>query len=466
MRKTLNDLFKSHFNEEVESSTALPSSPSGRSYFRLKSKSHTAIGSVHTSISETKAFIEFANHFRSKNIPVPEIFNFKIEDGIYLQEDLGEQTLYNYLSKARSASNPFPKEIEELYLKVVKTLPKLQIEGHAGLDYSVCVESEVFDAQNMLWDMYYFKYCFLRTVGIKVHERKLEEDFQAVAEYLSKFPTNSFLSRDFQSRNIMVRDGEVFFIDFQSGRKGPLGYDIASLLFQSTAEIPGDARERLFQEYLAALKEHTEIDEEEFRQELLGLALIRILQNFGAYGFLGLQKGRLHFVKSIPLLCKITEEVLGEFTAAGELATLKEALDQVVHLGAVQKIKEQAPARILVWSFGFEQGSPFPERFKGGGHTFDCRMLEETATEYDGRDEELIKKFAKNSKVSSFIESISNLVTNTLPKKLNESLVICVGDSMGRELSVYIADELAKKLNSHGFPVELFHRELHISERH
>src|ERR1035437_9234293 len=191
----------------------------------MKSSSHLVIGAYNVDIKENQAFLEFSAHFRNKDIPVPHIYVVSDDQKTYLQEDLGNTTLFYFLTKTRETEG-FSVKIVEEYKKVLRQLPRIQLVAGKDIDYSVCYPREAFDKQSMMWDLNYFKYYFLKLSKIPFDEQALEDDFQSFSDYLLAVDNNAFLYRDFQSRNIMLKDGEVYFIDYQGGRKGALQYDL------------------------------------------------------------------------------------------------------------------------------------------------------------------------------------------------------------------------------------------------
>ena len=159
---------------------------------------------------ENVAFLEFSRHFRRHGLPVPEIYAEDLSHGAYLEEDLGDTTLFEFLSQHRTGENIAP-EVVEAYRKVVAMLPRFQVEAGRDLNYKVCYPRASFDRQSIAWDLNYFKYYFLRLAGIPFSEQALEDDFSRLTKFLLSAGRDYFLYRDFQSRNIMLRDGQSIF---------------------------------------------------------------------------------------------------------------------------------------------------------------------------------------------------------------------------------------------------------------
>src|SRR5271170_6917009 len=272
---TLKTLFEQRFHTSVANVQPLQGElgGSGRKIIRLGSGPRTAIGILYNVREESAAFLAFSKHFRKHNLPVPEIYAEDIDRGAYLEEDLGDTTLFEFLSKNRQGGTIAP-QVVEAYKKVVAVLPRFQVEAGRDLDYSVCYPISSFDRQSIAWDLNYFKYYFLRLAGIPFNEQSLEDDFSRLTDFLLSAPRDYFLYRDFQSRNIMLRPalGEVlndlqpFFVDYQGGRKGALQYDIASFLFDTKADLPPGLRQQFHDHYLDSLAGCVDLDRAIFMQ--------------------------------------------------------------------------------------------------------------------------------------------------------------------------------------------------------
>jgi aminoglycoside/choline kinase family phosphotransferase len=291
----LDDLFHRWSGEKMVSINKLPASGSPREYYRIKGKEGRAIGAINMDREENEAFIEFSRHFHSKGLCVPEIYLVDLDNHAYLQEDLGDVSLFDYIFKVR-CNGTFPEELIDIYKQVLTALQKFQIAGSEGLDYSVCYPRSSFDRQSMQWDLSYFKYYFLKLAGIPFNEQQLENDYNTLIEYLLSQDTEYFLYRDFQSRNVMLRNGKPCFIDYQGGRKGALQYDVASLLYDSKADIPREVREELLEHYIEGLAAYPSVDAEKFRESYYPYVLIRIMQAMGAFGFRGFYEKKTHFL--------------------------------------------------------------------------------------------------------------------------------------------------------------------------
>ncbi|MCG8604675.1 phosphotransferase, partial [bacterium] len=287
MNSKLVRLFETHFGEKVEEISPLQAHGSDRKLFRIRSSGRTVIGAENSDRAENVAFLEFSRHFRKSGLRVPEIYAEDLDSNIYLEEDLGEWTLFDLLLDTRQEGEAFPDRMLNLYKKVVNVLPEFQMRAGKSLNYDVCYPRNRFDRQSMMWDLNYFKYYFLKLARIPFNEQALEDDFRVFTDFLLQAEQGYFLYRDFQSRNIMIQDDEPFFIDYQGGRKGALQYDIASLLYDAKADLPFDIRDQLLDAYVEAASQFEAIDRDSFQRYFYGFVLVRIMQAMGAYGFRG-----------------------------------------------------------------------------------------------------------------------------------------------------------------------------------
>jgi aminoglycoside/choline kinase family phosphotransferase len=261
----LNQLFERRFDAPVEQVQALQGElgGSGRQIVRLRAGKTSAIGILYGVREENVAFLEFSRHFRRHGLPVPEIYAEDLERGAYLEEDLGDTTLFEFLSQHRMGET-IEAKVVEAYRKVVEVLPRFQVEAGRDLNYKLCYPRASFDRQSIAWDLNYFKYYFLRLAGIPFNEQALEDDFGRLTRFLLSAPHDYFLYRDFQSRNMILRDGQPFFVDYQGGRKGALQYDIASLLYDAKADLPPELRQQLLHHYLETLGRYVKPDRDGF----------------------------------------------------------------------------------------------------------------------------------------------------------------------------------------------------------
>ena len=453
-------LFESYFKEEVTFFELLPASGSYREYARIKSINHQVIGAYNQDIKENRAFLEFSTHFRNKNIPVPQIYAVNSNMDCYLQEDLGNTTLFDFISTTRE-NEGFSTEIVEEYKKVLRELPRIQLIAGKDIDYSVCYPREAFDKQSMMWDLNYFKYYFLKLAKIPFDEQALENDFQLFSNYLLAVDNNAFLYRDFQSRNVMLKDGKVYFIDYQGGRKGALQYDLASLLYDAKANIPEANREELLEFYLDELGKYKRVEREKFKDLLGGYVLIRIMQAMGAYGFRGFYEKKEHFLKSIPFALKNLEMLLAKNTIQVKLPELLKVLKAVtesVFLKTISPSNERLTVRIS--SFSYKKGIPNDPSGNGGGFVFDCRAIHNPGRYIEfkhltGKDPLVQKFLEEKSTISDFISTAQVLVTQSVEVYISRGFShLCVnfGCTGGQHRSVYAAEKLAEYLRNN-YPV-------------
>jgi aminoglycoside/choline kinase family phosphotransferase len=470
-QQNIIDLYKKRFQEVSVSVEILPPSGSYREYIRLTSPHFKAIGTWNEDVKENNAFIEFSRHFRNSGINVPEIYDYKPTDCIYLQEDLGNETLFNFLSVVRE-SEGFSDKITEVYRKVVHKLPQIQIVAGTNLNFDFCYPRSAFDRQSMMWDLNYFKYYFLKLAKISFNEQLLEDDFTNFTDYLLKAENHFFMFRDFQSRNIMLRDDEPWFIDYQGGRQGALQYDLASLLYDAKADIPEYVREELIEDYLNELEKIHPVDRIEFRQYFYGYVLIRMMQAMGAYGFRGFYEKKEHFLKSIPFALKNLEIVLQKNDLPIDLPELFNVLKSLADSVVLKQIASKtAKLTIDITSFSFKKGYPVDPSGNGGGFVFDCRSVRNPG-KYDqyrlltGKDKAVINFFEADSDMEDFLKPVFSIVGRSVEKYQDRGfshLSVSFGCTGGQHRSVYSAERMGQYLkNKYPVRVVIHHREQEI----
>src|SRR5216684_5537818 len=348
---------------------------SGRKIIRLSNQQHSAIGILYNVREENIAFLEFSRHFRRHGLPVPEIYGEDLERGAYLEEDLGDTTLFDFLSKNRAGETVAVPAVEA-YRKVVAVLPRFQVEGGRDLNYKVCYPRASFDRQSIAWDLNYFKYYFLRLAGIPFNEQALEDDFSRLTKFLLSADRDYFMYRDFQSRNVMLCNGHPFFLDYQGGRKGALQYDVASLLYDAKADLPPELRQQLLDQYLAKLADFTGLSRDKFMQHYYAYVYIRIMQALGAYGFRGFYERKVHFLQSVPYALKNLRWLLHHVRLPIPLPALMDAFKGMLASEKLQGLATDADNLVVrIFSFSFHQGLPKDESGNGGGFIFDGRSL-------------------------------------------------------------------------------------------
>jgi len=450
----------------------LPLAPSGsdRVYFRLKAGDKSAVGTHTPHPQEYQAFLYFSRHFRVKGIPVPEIYRADDEQQLYIQEDLGATTLYSYLLQK---GDYFPDYLVRIYRKVVEELARMQIRGSEGLNFNYCFPRKRFDKQSMFWDFNYFKYHFLLPSPGHYDEAALEDDFHHLADYLQQADQAYFMFRDFQSRNIMIKGGEPYFIDYQGGRKGALQYDLASLLFQSKANIPADIRAELLGYYLDKVEEFTDIDRSAFTQLYYGFVLMRCIQVLGAYGYRGIYERKEHFLKSIPFALRNIKWIQDSVDLPVQLPELYRCLTEIIDSKRYEpfdRIKGGSSLlTVSVNSFSYKKGGiPEDHSGNGGGFVFDCRFVHnpgryEPYEKLTGRDEAVINFLRQHSQMPAYLDNVIRIVDAAVEDFIDRSfthLQVNFGCTGGQHRSVYAADVLAQHLKQkYGVRVELQHIE-------
>lgn len=473
MQQIFRRLFEQHFGKPPVTIIPIEADGSSRTMYRvLGDDRETAIGVVGPDPEENRAFLSFSRAFRGIGLPVPRIYGADEPAGVYLEEDLGETTLFDALAMARQRDGgDFPDAILPVYRSVVEVLPRFQVEGGKVADYSVAYPRRAFDRQSILWDLNYFKYHFLKLAHVPFNEERLETDFRRLTTFLLRADNRHFLFRDFQSRNIMLRDGEPWFIDYQGGRKGALQYDIASLLYDAKAAIPDPVREQILSHYLDALSEYLPIDRDLFREQYRGYVLVRIMQAMGAYGYRGFFERKPRFLQSVPPAVDNLERLLDTGFLPVELPELRAVFQRICASDTLRRraVGAAPGLTVQVGSFSYKHGYPEDQGGHGGGFVFDCRALHNPGryaeyTELCGCDAPVIKFLEQTQEVEEFRESVWALVDNQVEVYLKRgfnSLSVNFGCTGGQHRSVFFAERLARHLRER-FPevnVRLAHRE-------
>jgi aminoglycoside/choline kinase family phosphotransferase len=459
LMEVLRKLFERHFAVPVEKVQPVQGDlgASGRKILRLTGGGHTAIGVLHNVREENVAFLEFSRHFRKHDLPVPLIYIDDVDNGAYLEEDLGDTTLFDFLSRNRTPEIIAP-EVVSAYKKAVAVLPKFQVEAGKDIDYSVCYPRDSFDRQSIAWDLNYFKYYFLKLAGVPFNEQGLENDFERLANFLLTADHDYFLYRDFQSRNIMLRGGQPFFVDYQGGRRGALHYDIASLLYDGKADLPPELRNELLDDYLEALSHFTRISRDEFMRHYYAYVYVRIMQAMGAYGFRGFFERKAHFLQSVPYALKNVRWLLHNAELPIQIPVLTEAFRNMLRSEKLQRIASVAPQQqklvVRIFSFSFHDGPPKDETANGGGFVFDMRSLpnpgrEERYKNLTGKDAAVIEYLREADGVDQYLSNVISLVDASVRSYQSrgfQNLMVSFGCTGGQHRSVYFAERLAEHL--------------------
>ena len=481
----LKALFLSYCGLEAAAVTPITGSGSNRQYFRLTGiDGRTLIGVIGTSKEENHAFIYLAQHFWQKQLPVPHVLAMTADGLCYLQSDLGSRSLFDALKAGREAGGRYSEEEVSLLRQTIALLPTLQFKGAEGLDFSQCYPMPAMDLQSILFDLNYFKYCFLKATGLDFHEVHLEEDFQRMAQDLLSDASDTFLYRDFQARNIMLSaQGKPSFIDFQGGRRGPIYYDLASFLWQASARYSDALRQELIEVYLKALREYAEVDAEVFHHRLRIFVLFRLLQVMGAYGFRGYFERKKHFLDSIPPAIQNLRELLSSADSfpypyllhvLHDLTCLPQFSAQVsTPSPSVSRYDGQGPLVVDVYSFSYKKGIPEDRSGNGGGYVFDCRSTHnpgryEPYKQLTGLDEPVIRFLEDDGEIVTFLQSVYRLADAHVERYIQRGfthLMFSFGCTGGQHRSVYSAQHLAEHLHSkYGIEVHITHREQNITQ--
>ncbi len=467
----LKRLFEQHYRLPAEHVQPLQGQlgASGRAIARLDGGGFSAIGILYPSREENIAFLEFSRHFRRHGLPVPEIYGEDLSEGAYLEEDLGDTTLFEYLGSHRVGDSIAPEAVEA-YRKVVAVLPKFQVEAGRDLNYKVCYPRASFDRQSIAWDLNYFKYYFLRLAGVPFNEQALEHDFGRLTKFLLSAERDYFLYRDFQSRNVMLRNEQPFFLDYQGGRKGALQYDIASLLYDGKADLPPELRQELLDYYLDCLSGFVDLKRDAFMEHYYAYVYVRIMQALGAYGFRGFYERKAHFLQSVPYALKNLRWLAHHVKLPIALPALMDALHGMLASEKLQALASSAAGlTVRIFSFSFHREAPVDETGNGGGFVFDGRSLpnpgrEEQFKTLTGKDTSVIDYLNRQESVHQFFANVLSLVdtsVQTYQRRGFSSLMVSFGCTGGQHRSVFLAEQLAKHLRgSGGVEVVLRHIEL------
>jgi len=358
IKEAIKQIYLSYTGKACEHIEKIPQSGGDRIYFRIKEGAESYIATYNLNLKENETFIYFAQHFHSKGLPVPKVLAVSADQKIYLQEDLGSESLLDVLEKEGKT-----ERVYQLFQKSLKALVQLQVKGSEGLDYSKCLTSKTFGKHAVLTDLLYYKYYFLDTLQYPYDKQALIDEFELLSDQLSDSHFNYFLFRDFQSRNIIVKNDEVFFIDFQGGMKGGMPYDVASLLWQAKAELSNEWKERLLNDYIKEAEQvlSETIDATLFKKQYHGFVLLRLLQVLGAYGFRGLFERKAHFLTSIPLGLRNLKSFLEVYTLDKDTPVFAGILkwmvgDDVLKRFTPTQATEKTPLVITINSFSYKMG--------------------------------------------------------------------------------------------------------------
>ena len=456
--KHIENLFNTFQGSPWDSMEKIPQSGGDRIYFRIHQGRQTWMATYNLNVKENQTFIYFAQHFHERGMPVPKLLAVNQDQTIYLQEDVGTTSLLDVLELEGKTEAVFA-----LFQKSLTALAKLQIQGAKGLDYNHCLTSKSFGKHSILTDLLYYKYYFLDTLQYPYDKQALIDELELLSEQLAQNHFDNFMFRDFQSRNIMVKEGEVFFIDFQGGMQGGLPYDVASLLWQAKAELSNEWKEKLLIHYINELQKllPTPLEVNEFKKQYHGFVLLRLLQVLGAYGFRGLFERKAHFLTSIPLGLKNLKNFLQVYSLAKDTPVFASILNWMVSEEVIQrftppKANETTPLVITINSFSYKKGIPADDSENGGGFVFDMRGIlnpgrVEEHKKQSGLDKPVQDFLEQRTKMNTYLNSVWDLIDITVEDYLKRgftSLHINFGCTGGQHRSVYAAEQTARHLRN------------------
>ncbi len=476
-KEQITELFKTYSTKNIESINKLPQSGGDRVYYRLVTNDGKSfIATASDNLKENETFLYFTQHFKNVQAPVPIILVINDAKTIYIQEDFGDASLLSILEE-----KGFTEDVKNLYKKTLKALAALQIKGDENLDYKKCITSKEFGKQAILSDFLYFKYYFLDTLKIAYDKEKLGDDLDALSNYLNHADFKFFLYRDFQSRNVMIKDGEPHFIDYQGGMQGALQYDVASMLWQAKADLTDEWKTELLHYYIECAEKELSltIDVTRFVSQYNGYVLIRLLQVLGAYGFRGLLERKAHFLTSIPLALRNLKSFLQNNKMGISVPEFERVLElivanEVIHRFEPIKATADTLLTVQIKSFSFlKSGYPKNVSDNGGGFVFDCRgilnpgRIEQHKKE-TGRDKPVQDYLTEKTRMEEFLAGVFSTVDISVEdyiKRNFEILEVNFGCTGGQHRSVYAADSLARHLkNKYGVKTVVKHVEQNFEE--
>jgi aminoglycoside/choline kinase family phosphotransferase len=480
MAQSLSQLFFEATGKKAGEQVALTASGSNRRYYRIFSEDGetSLIGVQGTSRDENHAFLYMAEHFMQQGLNVPKVLKVSDDEMNYVQQDLGNVLLFDYIAEGRK-TGVFSQKEKDILRKTIRALAKFQVLGAEQFDFNQCYPQPEFNLRSILWDLNYFKYCFLKATGLDFQEDKLENEFERLAYILLQSKMTAFMYRDFQSRNVMIVEHEEngekelvpYFIDFQGGRRGPVFYDVASFLWQAKANYHLDLREELVEEYIDELQQYMAVDREVFYETLMHFVLFRTMQVLGAYGFRGYFEKKPHFLQSIPFAIDNLRHLLKH--ASDDYPYLIEVLQNMTDMKQFKDVGVRKPLVVRVFSFSYKKGIPADASGNGGGFVFDCRAVNnpgkyERYTHYTGMDEPVISFLEDDGEILPFMDEAYNLVDFSVKRYMDrgfQNLMVSFGCTGGQHRSVYAAEKMAQHINEKfGVEVQLVHREQNMEK--
>ncbi len=474
MSKILAQLYQNHFGRTPASIVPLAAHASQRAMFRLVSQAGTAVGVSNADVPQNDSFVGFTQHFRKHGLPAPEIYGVSDDRQHYLVEDFGNDTLLDVHLRERHINQPSPKVVA-LYQKAVEYLVKFQVVAGRDIDFSLCHKAKAFDRTAIIKDMQFFLNSFARELIPTLNESAIVADFGIFADFLDKADSSFFLYRDFQARNIMVRknaagEDDLAFIDYQDGRRGPLQYDIVSLLYQSKADLPADTRKILLNHYLDALAEQIPVDRERFLHFYHGFIFVRLMQVLGTYGEQGLRQKKEYFKQSIPFALGNLAHLLEAVALPIELPNLRALFTELVEKHRPPELPvARGSLSVNIMSFSYRNGYPVIDTSHGGGFVFDCRCIpnpgrEERYKRLTGQDEPVKEYLSQRQEATDFYNHVYAICSQAIESYRSRgfnSLSIAFGCTGGQHRSIYFAERLTHDLGEvHGVFIQLHHSNL------
>lgn len=489
--ETLKQMFSRWAGEPCTQCLTVAAGASPRHYYRLQGPTRRCIGTVAADLRENEAFFALTQHLRDRHLPVPELYAIHPDRRHYLQQDLGDDTLYSILYDKKRQGGGFDAQMLQLYRQALADLAAIQQAGR-NFDFSHAYPRSDFDRRAILWDLNYFKYNFLKLAHIDFDEERLEDDLQHLADLLLAADCSYLLYRDFNPRNIMVVQPQMlpatshqlptlYYIDYQGARRGAAQYDVASLLYSAKSDLPQAIRDELLRHYLD-VRGFAGDERQRWVEQYHLYALVRILQTLGAYGYRGLFERKDYFLQSVPLGISNLRQILQQTTVKGRFPEIEKVVGSgkwttgngesgpaSAHLPHSTLHSPLDQLTVTVQSFSFKQGLPQDPSGNGGGHIFDCRALPNPGRyqeykAYTGRDLPVVQFLDAQPEMARFLDHAMAIVDQSVDKYIERNfthLMVSFGCTGGQHRSVYCAERLARKLkdNHPDIRVHLLHRE-------
>ncbi len=460
----LLELYRTSTGCEPISMRAITGSASRRRYYHMDGP-EKIVGVIGSDIVENRAFLHIAQTLKQHGVNVPCVTACSHDEMVYLQEDLGDRSLYDVICE-----DGFSTSTVDLCRKSIDQLVKLQKAGGDNIDFSKCFPVAEMSRESIMWDLNYFKYCFLKIVGIEIDEPRLEKEFDLLAEVIETSQPRVFIHRDFQSRNILIHHNDAWLIDFQGGRRGPALYDIVSFLWQARAGFPEEIKKELLDYYINILcSQYPAASAAGLYSQLPHVLLFRTMQVLGAYGFRGLIERKRRFYSYIPqAIDNLKQALLQTKDRYPYLESLAEMLSQQFSPDVTSTAHCNSPLTVKVFSFSYKKGIPADDSGNGGGFVFDCRAIHnpgryEQYKQLTGDDLPVIEFLEYDGEITTFLDHCKSLVDASVERYIKRgftNLMVSFGCTGGQHRSVYSATHMAEHLaTKYGIHVILEHRE-------